>query len=276
LIGMLFLWRWKDAALWQWFVFLAAVGIAAILLVLAPYSWSGGGGPVGNRYYLSIYPVWIFLLPAGARLWHSLLATTVGLVAVGPAVMTPLASSREPWTIGDRWPLRLMRAELAVLDDSPVRLSLSRGRIPYHIEEFVYLYYLDAHSYSPEPAGGVPGAPTDGFWIAGGTSARIVVRSGQRALTRLELTVSSRLPNRFAVDINGAGTSVPLAPEQRAVLQLTPTASFHHPERGYYYVVTMTTADGFVPSEREAASTDARNLGVFVKPVFRTQSYGRR
>lgn len=276
LIGGLFLWRWRQATVWQWLVFVAVTGIAAILLVLAPYSWSGGGGPVGNRYYLSIYPAWLFLLPTGVRISHSVLAGAVGLLALGPALVSPLAASREPWTIGDRWPLRLLRAELAVLDDSPVRLSMSRGRIPYHIEEFVYLYYLDAHSYSPEPAGGVPGAPTDGFWIAGGTSARIVVRSGQQPLSRLELTVSSRLANEFSFDINGQGSRVDLAPDQRAVFQLTPTASFHHPERGYYYVLTMKTADGFVPSDDDATSQDTRNLGVFVKPVFRTQSYGRR
>lgn len=276
LIGGLFLWRWRQASLWQWLVFLAVTGIAAILLVLAPYSWSGGGGPVGNRYYLSIYPAWLFLLPAGVGLGTSLVAGVVGLVALGPALVSPMAASREPWTIGDRWPLRVLRAELAVLDDSPVRLSMSRGRIPYHIEEFVYLYYLDAHSYSPEPAGGVPGAPTDGLWIAGGTTARIVVRSGQQPLSRLELTVSSRLPNRFSFEINGDGTQVELAPEQRAVMQITPSASFHHPERGYYYVLEMRTDAGFVPAETDAASKDTRNLGVFVKPVFRTQSYGRR
>src|SRR5262249_46595998 len=41
--------------LWRLLIFLAVVGSAIGLLVFFPYSWSGGGGPPGNRYFMSVY-----------------------------------------------------------------------------------------------------------------------------------------------------------------------------------------------------------------------------
>ena len=35
-----------------------------MLLLLTPFTYSGGGGPVGNRYFLSFYPLFLFLTPA--------------------------------------------------------------------------------------------------------------------------------------------------------------------------------------------------------------------
>ena len=44
---------------------LAVAGSVLALLVFAPYSWSGGGGPPGNRYFMSLYPALLFLTPMG-------------------------------------------------------------------------------------------------------------------------------------------------------------------------------------------------------------------
>ena len=43
--------------------FSAVVGSVVALLVFSPYTWSGGGGPPGNRYFMSLYPALFFLTP---------------------------------------------------------------------------------------------------------------------------------------------------------------------------------------------------------------------
>ena len=45
------------------------VGAAVALLLLTPFTYSGGGGPVGNRYFLSFYPLFLFLTPAARPAW---------------------------------------------------------------------------------------------------------------------------------------------------------------------------------------------------------------
>lgn len=268
-----FLWRWRQTVLWQWLLLLACLGGAFVLLVLTPTSWSGGGGPVGNRYFLSLYPALLFLLPAGFRLRTAIAATVAGLVCMGPLLARPAQVSQTPWTIGDRWPLRVLPVELTLLDDSPARLNPNRGRIPFWIDSFVLMYYMDAHSYSPEPAGGVPGAPTDGFWIAGDRTARIGVRS-PTPLTSVTITVWSREPNEFTVDLQGRGTSLSLAAGQTGTIQLIPGDPVFIGS-SYAYVWTMRTTAGFVPAETDPGAADTRNLGVFVKPVFRAQPQAR-
>ena len=61
----LFLAARRERLPWQW----STLGVVALSVVVLsgtlPYSWSGGGGPPGNRYFLSIYPALLFLTAAG-------------------------------------------------------------------------------------------------------------------------------------------------------------------------------------------------------------------
>ncbi len=268
-ILVVFLWRWREATLWQWLLLLACGGGALVLLILTPNSWSGGGGPVGNRYFISLYPALLFLLPTGLRVWSAAAIALVGLICMGPVIARPAQMSQEPWRIGEQWPMRMLPVELTLLNDSPVRLLPSRGRIPFHINAFVLMYYMDGHSYSPEPAGGIPGAPPDGFWIAGDRTARIGLRSNT-PLTSVTFTLWSREPNEFTVGMQGRSASLRLAAGQTGTLRLIPGDPVYI-GGSYAYVWTMTTTAGFVPAETDEGSTDTRSLGVFVKPVFETE-----
>ncbi len=60
----LFLASRRDRPRWQWLVAGALVVGALGLVGYMPYTFSGGGAPIGNRYYLSYYPLFFFLLPA--------------------------------------------------------------------------------------------------------------------------------------------------------------------------------------------------------------------
>ena len=43
--------------------FTAAVLSEVVIVGWMPYTWSGGGGPPGNRYFLGVYPALFFLMP---------------------------------------------------------------------------------------------------------------------------------------------------------------------------------------------------------------------
>ena len=49
--------------MWQWLTLAAGVGSAVVLLLYMPFTYSGGGGPVGNRYFLGSYGLFLFLVP---------------------------------------------------------------------------------------------------------------------------------------------------------------------------------------------------------------------
>ena len=65
---LLFLTRRAARQRWQWFVALAvASGAPSASSRTMGYTYSGGGGPVGNRYFLSFYPLFLFLMPPRAH-----------------------------------------------------------------------------------------------------------------------------------------------------------------------------------------------------------------
>ena len=65
---VLFLWPRTRRLGWQWLVFAAVVGETLLQLVWLPYTYYGGPGVLGSRYYMNIYGLQLFLLPAVASL----------------------------------------------------------------------------------------------------------------------------------------------------------------------------------------------------------------
>ncbi len=71
---------------WQWFV-LAGIGMQVmVFLVTLPYTYMGGGGSVGNRYFMGVYGVAVFLLPPIQSVIASVLPWLVGGVFMAPLV----------------------------------------------------------------------------------------------------------------------------------------------------------------------------------------------
>jgi len=65
LAGLPLLWRRRDP--WRFWLLLAIVGHALFFFILLPHNYQGGGGFIGNRYFVFSYPAFFFLrlLPPG-------------------------------------------------------------------------------------------------------------------------------------------------------------------------------------------------------------------
>jgi hypothetical protein len=266
IIGLWWLVGWRRASLWQWTTAVACAASVAGLLIEFPYTWNGGGGPPGNRYFLSLYPTLLFLVPAGMGVAPAVTAWLLGAAFTGAMVVRPFAASNETWRNVERAPLRWLPIELTLINDLPVRLypHQQRGPVLFSHEPFVYLYYMDGNTYFAE---------RDGFWVAGHAATDIIVRTDY-PLTQMELQLqTSRTPNTVHVEMAGRSQEVTLGRESRSTVRFTFTpqsAVWYH--KSYGYVLHLSTTTGFVPKEVEPGSTDSRNLGVFVRPTFAVRS----
>ena len=74
----LFLWPRTQRLGWQWLVFAAVVGETLLQLVWLPYTYYGGPGVLGSRYYMNIYGLQLFLLPALSSVALALVPWFVG------------------------------------------------------------------------------------------------------------------------------------------------------------------------------------------------------
>jgi hypothetical protein len=255
-VVILAVWLRRPRSWTRWQVLIALVLGASVvaMLALVPYSWNGGGGPPGNRYFLSLYPVLFFLLPARAPAW-SAAAALAGLIITAPLLLHPLTASHQPWRHAEHGLLRQLPVELTLVDDLPVRLAAPRARIPFGN---ALLYLLDEAAFAPEATG---------FWVAGAARADIIVRT-ERPLDRVTFQLRSVVPNHVSLSMGGRGLTLDLEPNVTATVFLDagPGVVYTHGSRAY--LLSIRTSSGFVPRQVEAGSQDGRFLGAFVRPDF--------
>ncbi len=236
---------------WRALVFVGVVIATLVELIVLPYTWSGGGGPPGNRYFMSIYPVTFFLMPPLTSAMPVLLTWIGGALFTAKMLVNPFATARSPWEIVERGWARRLPVELTMAGDLPAMLAQPpRGQIRYGRNPGTTLYFLDQHAFPPEP---------EGMWIAGSGRADIIVRCSE-PLDHLTITASSPIKTALIVSAGAAELTVPLTPGANATfdLPLSGVKGF----RSYYYLLSARSTEGFTPRLNDPTSRDNRNLGV--------------
>jgi len=250
------LWWWRRHEIRAWHVLSlgAVAGTVIVTLAILPYTWSGGGGPPGNRYFLAVYPVLFFLLPPVRSLIVPLVAWAGGALFTAQLVLNAHHTARFPYLDLDHGLVRMLPIELTMVNDLPIRLDRDRSRIKHGANPQVELDLLDKAAYAPEPAG---------LWIAGQRRADIIVRTRQK-LSSMRFRLSTVVPNRVWISFAGQKTTLDLMPDEPIdVVVKSPEGVYS--DRGYGYVLSVKPEQGVVPKNIEAETTDKRFLGVLVQ-----------
>ena len=253
--------RIRRAEFWQVCIVAAAAGTAVIMLFWWPYTWNGAGGPPGNRYYLSVYPLLFFLLPLQAGAWTAIASGIGGMAFLWPLFGHPFLASKEPWLAPATTPLRLLPVERTMMNEIPERLYPERYKIPFGDPRNSFLYVMDGNTYHGEPF-----PEGFGFWIAGDASTEIIVATAWPR-THVRLAVSGPIANTFTANWGGHRCRMEIAPDKPQICELE-TADAVWAHDSFFYSLKMSTTAGFVPAIAHPPATDARNLGVKVVPIF--------
>jgi hypothetical protein len=265
-----------ERRLWQW---LTAGGLAAGalgLLCYMPYTYSGGGGPVGNRYFLSFYPLFLFLMPRLRSGLPVMAALAIGGLFTAKLVLNPFYTSFNPGEHAKAGPLRMLPIELTLLNDLPVSAQVDRARRTMAGDPPVSAYFVDDGAYPPEG---------ETFWVRGGARADVVLRapirkSADERITSLRVRLwqvevtNGHVSNEVRVSTRADGESFSLAPGEVRALELdagagVPYKPAQYPTN-YVYAVSVSAEAGFVPFLEDQKSPDSRYLGVMVRlvPVY--------
>jgi hypothetical protein len=119
------------------------------------------------------------------------------------------------------------------------------------------MYHMDPNTYFAEG---------QAFWIAGDASTDVVFRT-EHPLTRLEVDISTRVPNTVTISFGGQSQTVVLPKDGSARVRIVPRSAMDV-HKSFPYVLHLSATAGFVPAKTDPGSTDVRNLGVFVQPTF--------
>lgn len=256
LLAVLWLSRPRRWTMWQAATALTVGATALVLLVYTPFSWSGGGGPLGNRYFLSIYPVLFFLLPPMTGAWTVGVMWLGGLACTWFALLHPLDVAYRPGLASRAGLNRLLPVELTMVNDLPLMLEANKGRIPYgQPPKDILLYYVDDNAWLPDQEGGI--------WVRGASRADIVLRSGDRPL-RYIVTMRSLTETEVGVSLGGQTRRVTVRPGTRTTV-VVPGDDAVFTRRSYSVLLKVSASRGARPKQVEPGSTDERDLGVQVK-----------
>jgi hypothetical protein len=242
---------------WQLLIFLAVLGSAVGLLVLAPYSWSGGGGPSGNRYIIGVYAATFFLIPPMATAIPAIVSWIGGALFTAKMLVNPFVIAKSPYLTTERGFARFLPVEVTMANDLPIMLI--EGPRAHSWFNGVLLYFLDEHAYPPET---IDPAGHTGVWVAGDGRADIIMRSDW-PVGRLRLTLQSRVPTVFIASAGSTKVQVPLVPGQPKTVDL-PTSGVRD-FSSYAYLLSLRSTEGFTEHLRDPDSKDYRNLGVLMQ-----------
>jgi hypothetical protein len=278
---LLFVAATRDRAMWQWLTLAAGVITAAVLLIYMPFTWSGGGGPVGNRYFLGTYGVFLFLVPPMQTALAGLITTGLSALFVAPIISSPFYTTRNPAEHSKTGLFRWLPTELTMVNDLPINHVPSRIRQPLGGTPPITAYFIDDNVFNREG---------DAFWVRGESSADILLRARIKTeadVAGVEMSRSLRVdkltailetgprPSRVVISTGGDRRIVDMAPSSQQTIELAmphgmPYKYDPNLPTNYVYFVSISSSTGFVPMFENGAN-DSRSLGVMVRLI---PSYG--
>jgi hypothetical protein len=275
---LLFMAATRDRAVWQWLTLAAGVITAVVLLLYMPFTWSGGGGPVGNRYFLGTYGVFLFLVPPMRSAVGGLLTIGLSALFVGPLISGPWFAARNTAEHAKVGLFRWLPTELTMVNDLPINTGPStRFRQPLGGTPPVLAYFIDDNVFNREG---------DAFWVKGESSADILLRARiqtEADVAGVEVSRSLRIAkltailetgpkaNRVVISTGGDRKIVDMAPGSQQTIELAMPHGMPYKydprfPTNYVYMVTISSSSGFVPL-LENGTNDSRFLGVMVRLI---------
>lgn len=168
----------------------------SIRILPGPTNWYGGGGTVGNRYFMAALPLAMLFLPRGREFLSALLGLALGTLFLLPAWLSPVVHSLKPATLASPvgGPLTLLRAERAMLNDLSFCTDPWRKKQPYDDVEGdpalhrpgtrhgYWLYFPDDGTFGREvvPDMNHPnGDAMEGYRVRRGESTEVLLRANE-------------------------------------------------------------------------------------------------
>jgi hypothetical protein len=251
----------RDRAGWLALGAIVLTWIAYIQLI--PDNWYGGGGTVGNRYFLSVLPAFLFLVPPSRWRWLAVPSLAWAVVFLAPVLGEPVWHSLHPGEHATAGVLTALPAELTMLNDLSAFSETWRKKRPFGFVgdasrpadvDAYFLYFMDDGTYGKEAWAG-----RQGFWLRAGAPAEVVVRAFDLApVQRVVLRVTGGpLGDTVAARVGWRQQRVRVGPGEAREIGLPVGRGLAYYDT-YLHVLRLR-------SRRGAPLSDGRRVGAFVE-----------
>ena len=230
---------------------LAALVVSYVFYIsMIPDNWYGGP-TVGNRYFLNLLPLGLFLVPRGREIVVAVVGTLASAAMLVPVWSAPLDHSFNPGVHAAHGAFRLLPAELTMLNDlAAFTPEAWRKKRPYgdtegdaHLNwpadpKACYLYFPDDATYGKETFRGV-----EGFWIRGGARGEVFLRALE-PVRRLTFRVTGVLTaDQVMIGVGKRRQSVAVGLDETKDVVIEPGRGFVYKD-SFVHVVRLRAGPG--------------------------------
>ena len=162
----------RERQLFQWLVLGVATFGGVLLVVWSPTNYFGGGGTLGNRYFMTLFPLYFFLVGRMSRPLVPLgLSWAMASVFLSAILIAPFQAGRRPGEHATTAAFKWLPVELSMINHLPTNSDPRKFRRRF--DDGYLGYFLDNNTWFQERRS--PGGL--GFHVRGGSETELVVRT---------------------------------------------------------------------------------------------------
>ncbi len=205
LSALLFLFE-RRKTVERWLILAALAAVALFFLLQIAWNWQGGGGFVGNRYFVNVYPAFLFLVTRIRPRWTVPAGYAWAGLFLAPLIFTPF---------GDPGPEPTLQAHVR---NRPYRwfpLELTLRNVPgYHrIPQGDFRVIGRKDQFLPQ------GEP---LWLRGADSVELYLVAGAPLKTLVFLVTSVAPDNRIGIELGDTEETLELGVDEARRIELSP------------------------------------------------------
>jgi tetratricopeptide (TPR) repeat protein len=215
--------------------------VASILayIIVAPSNYHGGGGAFGNRFFVNIYPAFLFLITGISSRLPLVISWIVGSLFLAQSLINPFQTSAYPASHAFRWPYRWLPVELTLINTLPTLVNSHLMQTTPPQEDVPHrLYFFDENILDMGPYE---------FVVQGERTAELALRPFAPCSHLVVTITNGAVTNQVDVTVAGQTQSVVLdmaREQQRLLFPLRNAVPFFNTS---LFPIKIRSHTGFVP-----------------------------
>lgn len=245
----------------RWLIFGAIFAEILIYIVFMPDNYGGGGGTLTNRYFLNIFPLFLFL-PLEKRTIRDIAVMWIAAaVFIAPILLGPFAHSHYPSTHVKKFPFKVIPVEMTLVNNFPTNTNPWAFRQEVGTQPHIgWLHFLDDNFYRRIKESDVE---KRGFWTRGPYTTEMILKT-YYPVKRLDVHLlnNPRMRNEITVRVGRQKKRITLGTKQKGTLSFSPVKPFKI-KALHLYRIKISASKGSIPYFETETSKERRFLGVF-------------
>ncbi len=237
----------------DWLILFAIIISSLVFILIAPENYFGGCGSVGNRYFLTLFPLFFFLGYKNRIFKFSLLPLFISILFLSGVYIDSFYHSTYTRYAGLSFPIKMFPPEKTQYQTLQTNENpRAFGKLLRHGQEKYWVHFLNDNFHSIEG---------NSFWTNSNRELELFLATPKRVKKfEVELT-NSPVKNRAFIQIESKKKRVNLNPYQVGIITFKKVNGLRVRER-YVYHIKVKSSKSFCAYFNNPANNDKRILGV--------------